>query len=199
MIKDAFTLLLLACISCIADYPVSKFAEIQPAYDEITLRLVYSEHKPRDSDIKVFSNAIVKYGLAKKVYVSQRKVEYDREVWDVISLEVFRAFAGVSHKKNSRKKLYLDMYYLPGIYLHVNSKLVVGLANYHKSFISVFYGGINSKCIRYVMIHEILHIIGMDHCKNKKCIMYPSMSKGQRVLKPNCLKNLRGVIRRHNN
>ena len=192
MIRVALTLLLLFSVSCVTNNPECKFSGIETLYETVDINLSYSEKKPREVDIKVFTNAIIQYGIGKKVVITQKEVESKTRVWTSPSLE---AYYEASKRKVKKKPgtLFLDFYHLPGIYIH-GDRPVVGLANVVKDFIAVFYDATHKICLKFVMIHELMHIVGMEHCNNKLCIMFPSIKRGQRVLKLGCMEKLQKII-----
>ena len=196
MRRIAIVLLLLLSTSCIATNPKTLFSKIEPLYDTVAINLTYAKDKPRDIDIIVLLNAIKRYGIAKNAIVVQKRMVAKGYVWRHGALNKYRVMSSLPRINTETNTLHLTMSYLPGLYLAEGGSIAVGLAHPGKKHIAIFYSCVDKVCIKYVMIHELMHIIGLEHCKNTRCVMYPVIRQGQRVLKTECMNELGKILAR---
>lgn len=156
-------------------------------YDSVAINLTYSKDPPKDKDIELFIENIKKYRIADNVFILKRRIPSEVHIWRSQSIMLYES---MSYRLVLRPKadiLYISMNYLPGIYITHTGNIAVGMAKPQYMFIAVFYGDLHSRCVSSVMLHELMHLLKIRHCKNKKCVMYPIVGLDQRELKKECL------------
>ena len=120
-------------------------------------------------------------------------------IWDLQSIAMFeRRYRNIWDDDTKDRDMYIFVSCIDGCIWSAHAKLkFIGGVQYTDSSFAVFKTG-SGKRTPFVMLHELLHIIGLRkdsvnprfHCPNTKCIMYTTAGK---VLCSNCKKILKAM------
>lgn len=183
-------------------------------YDSVNIEIAYyKSNKPSNAVLNYFKSEIKKTGIAKEVNIILYPVTTPPTLpWNQGLLHLFedtnRIFVD---DKPGDFDLFLFVAYLPGPFVEGSYNNLAGLAYGETSF-AIFSDGISDKEEGYTLLHELAHLMEFvdvkargekehanperpRHCNNRACIMFWQISREQKGLDKDCMKQLRAKIR----